>query len=437
MKLNYKKLSVLISAHEVSPALGSECSSGWNLLTRLGKYHDIDVLYAETNQFGTNNYKKEIDKNLNNLKETSINFISIPQPRITQMIAALNKLLSPKKTSVGIPPLYFLGVYFWEKAVLKKAKSLMLTKKFDLVHHFNHISYREPGFLYKTGLPFVWGPVSGTFSLPISFLNDRPFWFSLKFIFRNFLSFLRNRFSKRIRTAISKASLILYVTPDDKIFFESSGSNYLRQSLDVGCEDMLEARGNSFIGTKKADNTLRILWVGRLDYIKSLDILLEALGRDKKLLSKTHLTIVGDGELSSQYRDIAVQKKLININWTGSVPHSEVQDLMKSADVLVHTSVKEAGSAVVLESLSAGLPVICHDAFGFSYTITQECGLKIPLLGPKESVLGFNKALWRCINEPELLPHLKMGCKQRSKELSWDYLAESIANDYLSINKNK
>lgn len=437
MKSKSKKLSVLISAHEVCPTLGSECSSGWNLLTRLAKYHDIDVLYAETNQFGTNNYKEEIEKSLQKIKQTSINFISIPQPKTTRMIASLNKLLSPKKTSVGIPPLYFLGVYFWEKAVLKKAKSLMLSKKFDLVHHFNHISYREPGFLFKTGLPFVWGPVSGTFYLPISFLKNRPFWFSIKFIFRNFLSFLRNNLSKRIRLAIKNAALILYVTPDDKIFFESMGCSYLRPSLDVGCDNSLKAYDNSFIKTKESNNILKIIWVGRLDYIKSLDILLEALGNDKNLQSKTHLTVIGDGELSSKYMQLAVQKKLNNITWLGSVSHSEVQDLMKSADVLVHTSIKEAGSAVILESLSAGLPVICHDAFGFSYTITKDCGIKIPLLNPQESALGFNKALWRCINEPELVKHLKKGCEQRSKELTWDYLAESIANDYLNIIRRK
>ena len=42
----------------------------------------------------------------------------------------------------------------------------------DAVHHFNHISFREPGFLYKLDKPFFWGPVSGTVEIPSSFIKE-------------------------------------------------------------------------------------------------------------------------------------------------------------------------------------------------------------------------------------------------------------------------
>ena len=429
-----KRLTVLVSAHEVSPVLGSECSSGWNVLTRLGEYHNIVVLHAETNQFETNNYKEEIEKLWDQGEENSVKFVSIPQPNITKIIAGLNRLLSPAKTSVGIPPLYFLGVYFWERAVFRQAKWLMRSTQFDLVHHFNHISYREPGLLYKTGLPFIWGPVSGAFNLPLPFLSDRPFGFRVKFILRNFLSRWRNRFAVRIKNAARNASLILYVTPGDKLFFESKNCHHIRPSLDVGANVAFQSsESTEAFSAPQTDDFLRVLWVGRLDYIKSLDILLKALGGDEGLLSKVQLTIVGDGELLNHYKAMAVEQGIHNILWAGAVSNAEVFDFMKSADVLVHTSVKEAGSAVVLEALSVGLPVICHDAFGFSYTITESCGLKVPFKDPRESIQGFNRALWRCINDPELVPSLKLGAKDRASNLSWDYLAKSIAIDYSNI----
>ena len=288
-----KRLSVLISAHEVSPILGSECSSGWNVLTRLGKYHDLIVMHAETNQFRTNDYKLEIEKACDNSMNKSVRFVSISQPKITLLIAAVNKLLSPKKTNVGIPPLYFLGVYFWERAALKKAKCLMKTTHFDLVHHFNHLSYREPGLLYKTGKPFVWGPVSGVFLLPITFLANRPLGFRIKFLIRNILCLLRNNLSLRLRQAIRSSSLILAVTAADKLFFEAKGCLNIRPSLDVGAKIFSESAGTIISRNDSIDNsTLRVLWVGRLDYLKSLDILLNALGGDPNLFSRVHLRLL-------------------------------------------------------------------------------------------------------------------------------------------------
>ncbi|MDB0023964.1 glycosyltransferase [Planktomarina temperata] len=429
-----KRLSVLVSAHEISPVLGSECSSAWNILTRLGKYHDILVLHAETNQFGTNHYRNEIVKHLDNEKLDFVQFISIPQPKLTRVIARLNRILSPVKTSVGIPPLYFLGVYFWEKAVFRQAKTLMETTHFDLIHHFNHLSYREPGLLYKIRLPFVWGPVSGAFSLPMPFIEDRPLGFRIKYILRNTLNRFRSRFSARITAAARNASLILYVTPADKLFFEAKKCLNIKPCLDVGAKTQTKS---DVCPTKlriaPIDDLLRVLWVGRLDHLKALDLLLKALEKDDVLLSKVHLTIVGDGELSNYLHKLARDKGIYNIFWAGAVTNAEVFHFMQSADVLVHTSVKEAGSAVVMEALSEGLPVICHDAFGFSYTITDRCGIKIPFKNPHESIKGFNQALRLCLRDRELLQSLKIGAKERASNISWDQLAKSIAADYIKI----
>lgn len=41
-----KQLNILISAHEMSPYQGSECAEGWNIVKRLGEYHNITVLYS-------------------------------------------------------------------------------------------------------------------------------------------------------------------------------------------------------------------------------------------------------------------------------------------------------------------------------------------------------------------------------------------------------
>ena len=115
-----KKLNILITAHELSPVLGSECGAAWNIVTRLAKYHNITILYARTNQFGTNNYEADVSSYIKGNFLENIKFIAIDQPRETKFIASLNKIISHNKSNVGNPILYFLGVRYWEKSAYRK-----------------------------------------------------------------------------------------------------------------------------------------------------------------------------------------------------------------------------------------------------------------------------------------------------------------------------
>jgi glycosyltransferase involved in cell wall biosynthesis len=102
----------------------------------------------------------------------------------------------------------------------------------------------------------------------------------------------------------------------------------------------------------------------------------------------------------------------------------------------VHTSLREATSNVIPEALSTGLPVICHDINGMSIAINDKCGLKVPLSSPKESIDGFCEAIYTLAKNNELLNRLQKGAYQRAKEISWDSMAETIANDYWKIIEN-
>lgn len=427
----HKRLKVILTAHEVSPLLGSECSSGWNIITRLGAYHDITVLYAETNQFGTNSYKQQIEEYI--LKSgiiPGIHFLPISQPKITKKIASLNKFLSHKKTSIGISFLYFLGVRFWEKKILKSVTKLIKEEKIDLVHHFNHLSFREPGYLWKIDKPFLWGPTSGLSLVPYSFLSKLPIKELISNLLRNFLNRFQVSLSGRIQQAIKKSSIIYFVTKDDEAFFSNRQKNIFN-ILDIGCSSNIKS-----VDKEPNNGKVKILWIGRFSYLKALDILLEAVSLDVDLRSKLDIYIIGEGPQKEYYKKIADKFQLDNIHWIGQIAKNEVSMYMQESDLLVHSSIKEAASAVILESLSVGLPVICHDAFGMSYAIDETCGIKVPLISPKKSVEGFKEALLTLINKPELIVKLRDGAFRRAKELSWDSMVETIANDYLIIHKN-
>ena len=66
---------------------------------------------------------------------------------------------------------------------------------------------------------------------------------------------------------------------------------------------------------------------------------------------------------------------------------------MSRAHVLLHTSLAEATSTVILEALARGLPVVCHDACGMRIAVDDRCGIKVPLIDPNTSIKGFSRAI--------------------------------------------
>jgi glycosyltransferase involved in cell wall biosynthesis len=431
IKTSSRRLKILITAHEISPVVGSECSSGWNIITRLGKFHDITVLFAETNQFGTNNYREQIDSFISdNGIVSGVEFIPIKQPPVTNLIAWFNKRLSDKKTSVGLSLLYFSGVKFWEKSLYRFAIKLLKERDFDVLHHFNHISFREPGFLWKIDKPFVWGPTSGLSRVPVSFLHSMPIREVFYNLLRNFLNRFQIIINRRISKAIDNSDIIYFVTSDDGKFFLRKGKR-VQNLLDMGAYEV-SIRKNRL----PQEITIKVLWIGRFSFLKALDILLKAIEASEILKKNIELHIIGDGPQKDYYQKMASDLGLNNITWHGHIPKNVVFKIMKESDILVHTSIKEAASAVILESISAGLPIICHDSFGMSFAINESCGIKVPFHSPKESVAGFKDALETICNNPELINKLSNGAIKRAKELSWDSVAEKIASDYATIVKH-
>ena len=112
------------------------------------------------------------------------------------------------------------------------------------------------------------------------------------------------------------------------------------------------------------------------------------------------------------------------------LPRVQALEQMSQSNVLVHTSLKEATSNVVLEALERGLPVICHDACGMGTAVDERCGLKIPLRDPESSVRGFRDALIRVLDEPELLQRLSQGAFERAAELTWDKKVATYEHAY-------
>lgn len=112
---------------------------------------------------------------------------------------------------------------------------------------------------------------------------------------------------------------------------------------------------------KNADETVKLLYLGRLSPEKGVELLLESLSLIKE--QPWHLEAVGTGkddyvsELREKSRSLGISDR---ISWSGYV--SEVWPSIRRADIgVVPTIVPEAFGLSILEFLSQGVPVVSTD----------------------------------------------------------------------------
>jgi glycosyltransferase involved in cell wall biosynthesis len=179
---------------------------------------------------------------------------------------------------------------------------------------------------------------------------------------------------------------------------------------------------------------LRLIWCGLCIPRKALPLGLHALRRALDLGVDARLDVVGDGPCREQW--IRLSKEL-SLNghcvWHGAQPHDRALALIDAADALLFTSVQDATATVVVEALQSGVPVICHDAFGFGGIVDSSCGLKVPMRNPDASRVSFADAIVRLAESPALVGTLSSGALARARSMAWSVKVAEVAALYRSI----
>ena len=422
------RLNILICAHELSPYQGSECSEGWNTVINLSKFHNLYVIYATGSQKSPLSYKYAIDdyrkfKSISN----QIKFYNVNQPKLTLLLSKLNYIISKKNSAIGNPILYFMGYKLWHKNAFKKAKEILITEKIDLVHLLNSITFREPGYLWKLNLPYVWGPTGGLSHLPPTYLKTLKFNDRLLQKIREL--YINYEFKKnRIKKAAKKADLIYTFSDHDHIKFIEIGAKKVLNLLDSGTTYL-------DLPIRNYENKIIILWAGQFVKRKAFNILLDSVVKlPNNVKTKFEFKILGNGILYDYYVKKISDLNLSNLfNFKGEKNRDELFDIMKTCDLLVHTSYREATTNIIPEALSYNLPVVCHDISGMSIAINETCGYKIPLINENHSIILLTNFLTKIAEDDNLLINLKFGAKKRSSEISWLNNAYNISEEYKKI----
>lgn len=126
------------------------------------------------------------------------------------------------------------------------------------------------------------------------------------------------------------------------------------------------------------NNQLVILLVGSAFQTKGLDRAIKAYSSlPYSLKHSSHLIAVGDIRIASfkkLARRLNIEDRVIFLP-----PIASVLELMQASDLLIHPSVCDSGGGVLLEAMTAGLPVLTTETCGYAKYVRQaRAGIVIP-----------------------------------------------------------
>jgi glycosyltransferase involved in cell wall biosynthesis len=323
------------------------------------------------------------------------------------------------------PPFYYRLYRQWHLKAFDVARDLAEKIPFDLAHQINMTGYREPGYLWKLDLPFVWGPVGGTQNVPLRFasvLGPGPFLYHLaKVVINN----LQLRFHPRVRQAVRRADGFVSSTSDTRRAFlrvhgkESSVIPDSGPPADAAPPRKIES-GSVF----------KIAWSGLHVSRKALPLVLHAL-RLFPAGIEWRFDIIGEGPMTKRWQRLAARLGVAShCIWHGWLPRTRAHQVVAEADVFAFLSLHEGMPTVVMEALAVGVPIVCLDICGQGDVVDESCGVKIRAHSVHQVVEDTSEALQALAADPERRSALSRGARQRLRQLNWSVKLEQMDRVY-------
>jgi len=176
-----------------------------------------------------------------------------------------------------------------------------------------------------------------------------------------------------------------------------------------------------------------VLYVGRLEPLKGIDILIEAMSQLER--TDARLVIVGGDQQAApevrQLRRLTASLGLDRrVEFVGAVDQAELPRYYSAADVCVMPSYYESFGLVAVEAMACGTPVIGSRVGGLATTIEDgETGYLIP---------------WRCaepfaeridlvLSNDELRRNLGRSARRAMRRFSWERVTRGLAAEYARV----
>ncbi len=175
-----------------------------------------------------------------------------------------------------------------------------------------------------------------------------------------------------------------------------------------------------------------LLFVGRIEPLKGIDILLEAVARLNGEIDDLSLVILGgdlaeDDELA-RLRDTSIQMGIAErVSFLGAVDQGKLPLYYSAADICIVPSHYESFSLVAAESLACGTPVIASKVGGLQSVVYH---LENGLLVPWQRAEAFSETILQLMHDEALRKRLAQVARDSVRRLGWQTVAQQILDIY-------
>ena len=199
-----------------------------------------------------------------------------------------------------------------------------------------------------------------------------------------------------------------------------------------------QAEAKAHLGISKDQQLL--LFVGRLDPIKGIETLLQALALLENACDchEVCLAIIGGDEAPNDYegkvKQLAKDLGIHNITtFLGSREQKVLPYYYSAADMTIVPSSHESFGLVALESMACGTPVVASKVGGLQYLIKDhQTGLLVESQQPK----ALMEAIHSLITDPTLAEKLGQSAHLHAQNYSWKIITPQILSLYNSLLRN-
>lgn len=215
--------------------------------------------------------------------------------------------------------------------------------------------------------------------------------------------------------------------PKDRIFFMPYTIDNAR--FVEGARISQERRREVRAALGVSDDAPIVLYAAKLQVRKHPDDLIRAALRLREWGVRSHVVIVGSGEMSQELTDLVARSKLENVHFRGFVNQKILPQVYAAADVFVLPSEDESWGLAVNEAMCAGLPVVVSKGVGCVTDLVRD-NVNGRIFAPRD-VEGLAMALHSILVDAEVRG--RMGAASRDIISRWGY-AESAAGLQRALN---
>ena len=259
--------------------------------------------------------------------------------------------------------------------------------------------------------------------------------------------FQRHRFRKMIvellfqNRVIKRAAGIHYVTEEEKLLAEgySHGTQGFVVPIGLEIEEYANspANGSLFSRFPELNGKKIILYLGRVNFKKGLDILVRAFSSVAKERDDVHLLIAGPDDtgywtkVKEWLKKEAVDTKAI---FTGMLEGEEKLEALHHSSVFVLPSYSENFGIAVLEAMACGVPVVISEKVNLWPAVV---GAKAGLVAPCDAAI-FSRKILEILDDDQLARKMGMnGVALVRNNFSWDEIACELLSVYSSFIKKR